>query len=117
MVKKMSEDKNKKGLTNQTIIFMLAVALFFDALQTLLAFIFMDWLVSIFAGLTFYLWFKIKGMSFMKPKRLAAFGGASLVEMIPALAVLPAWTASIAYLAIDSKIKKVVPKLDIIKRQ
>ena len=89
---------------------MIGVALFFDFLQFILGFVYMGWLVGIFAGLTFWLWFKMKGISFMKPKRFAAFGGASLLEIIPIpfVASLPAWTAAVAYLALESKIKKVV---------
>ena len=66
----------------------------------------MGWLVGIFAGLTFYVWFKQYGVSFMKPKRMFAFGGASLIEMlpIPFLADLPAWTAAVSYLALSSKL-------------
>ena len=102
----------KKGLNNTTIALMISVALFFDALQWLLAFIFMGWLVTIFAGLTFYVWFKIRGMSFMKPKRFATFGGSFIVELIPVIGdVLPTWTASITYLALDSKIKKVLSQV------
>ena len=111
----MPEDK--KGLDNATIALMIGVALFFDALQWLLGWIFMGWLASIFAGLTFYVWFKIRGMSFMKPKRLGVFGGSFIVELIPVVGdILPTWTAAITYLALDSKIKKVVPALGIMKK-
>ena len=103
----MSEEK---GLDNTTIVLMVVTALFFDALQWLLAFVFMGWLVSIYAGLTFYVWFKIRGMSFMKPKRFATFGGSFIIELIPIVGdILPTWTASITYLALDSKIKKALP--------
>ncbi|MDP3763904.1 MAG: hypothetical protein Q8Q92_04705 [bacterium] len=110
--------EEQKGLNNTTIAFMIVVALFFDALQALLALVLMGWLVGIFAGLTFYLWFKIHGLSFMKPKRLLTFGTASFIEMFPLLplSALPAWTAAVSYLALDSKIKKIVPGLDIIKK-
>ena len=98
----------KKGLNNTTIALMVSVALFYDALQWLLGWIFMGWLVTIFAGLTFYVWFKMRGMSFMSPKRFTAFGGSFIVEFIPVIGdVLPAWTACIVYLALDSKIKKI----------
>ena len=103
-------DDNKKGLNNTTIVLMGVTALFFDALQWLLGWIFMGWLVTIFAGLTFYVWFKTKGMSFMKPKRFATFGGSFIIELIPVVGdILPTWTAAIVYLALDSKIKKVLP--------
>ena len=89
---------------------MVAVALFFDTLQILLGFIYLGWAVGIFAGLTFYVWFKMHGLSFMKPKRLFAFGGASILEIvpIPLLASLPAWTAAVLYLTLNSKVKKAV---------
>ena len=117
----MQEENKEKGLKSTTVVLMIAVALFFDALQALLTFIFMGWLAGIFAGLTFYLWFKIHGISFMKPKRLMAFGGASLIEIIPFLSALPAWTFAVSYLAISSKLKSIIPgaeiaKLDIIKK-
>lgn len=108
----MPEEKTeKKGLDNTTIALMISVALFYDALQVLLAFIFLGWLVGIFAGLTFYLWFKSRGLSFMKPKRFLTFGIASIIEMFPIipLSVLPAWTLAIVILALDSKIKKILP--------
>lgn len=109
--------EEKKGLNNTTIALMISVAIFYDVLQWLLAFIFMGWLVSIFALLTFYVWFKTKGMSFMKPKRFAAFGGSFIIELIPIVGdILPTWTASIIYLALDSKLKKVAPVLGIIKK-
>jgi len=109
--------EEKKGLNNTTIVLMICVALFYDVLQWLLGWIFMGWLVSIFAGLTFYTWFKIRGMSFMKPKRFLSFGGSFIVELIPGIGdILPTWTASIIYLALDSKIKKVAPVLGIMKK-
>ncbi|MBI2065748.1 MAG: hypothetical protein HYT68_01625 [Candidatus Zambryskibacteria bacterium] len=109
--------EKEKGLKNTTIALMVVTALFFDALQWFLAFIFMGWVVTIFAGLTFYLWFKLQGISFMKPKRLATFGGSFIIELIPILGdVLPAWTAAVVILVLDSKIKKVVPGLDIMKK-
>src|SRR3989338_9491758 len=99
----MPEENKEKGLKATTVVLMIAVALFFDALQTLLTFIFMGWLVGIFAGLTFYIWFKLRGMSFMKPKRFAAFGTSSIIEMFPfiPLSALPALTVSVTYFALD----------------
>ena len=113
----------KKGLKSHTIVFMIAVALFYDVLQWLLTLLFMGWLAGIFAGLTFYVWFKLHGINFMKPKRFIVFGGASLIEMFPILplSALPAWTAAVTYLALNSKLQEVIPgaditKLDIMKR-
>lgn len=103
--------EEQKGLNNTTIALMISVAVFYDVLQLLFTFIFMGWLVGIFAGLTFYVWFKVRGLSFMQPKRFMTFGGASFIEMFPLLplSALPAWTAAIVFLALDSKIKKMLP--------
>jgi len=104
----MPEEK-KKGLENHTIIFMIVVALFYDVLQWVMAFILMDWLVGIFAFLTFYVWFKMRGLNFATPKRAMVLGGGFIIEIIPILSVLPAWTLAVIILALDSKIKKIVP--------
>jgi hypothetical protein len=108
----------EKGLKSRTIVFMIVVSLFFDALQFLLGFVYLGWGAGIIAGLTFYVWFKIHHISFMKPKRFMAFGGASLIEMIPIpmLASLPAWTAAVTYLALTSKLKEIIPGADIVNR-
>jgi hypothetical protein len=99
--------KEKKGLDNMTIAFMVSVALFYDFLQIPLTPIFMGWLVSIFAGLTFYVWFKMRGVSFMSPKRAGILGGGFIIELVPLLNVLPAWALAVVLLGLDSKIKKV----------
>ena len=112
----MPEEKKETGLKNHTIVFMVVVALFYDALQWLLAFIFMDWLVSIFAYLTFFLWFRLNGISFMKPKRLLTAGGSFVLEIFPWVATLPALTGAVIFIALDSKIKKIAPGLDIMKK-
>ncbi len=107
------EGEKPKGLSNVTVGLMIVTALFFDLLQVLLSYVYMDWLVGIFAGLTFFLWFMMKGVKLLKPKRLAALGGASLVEMIPIpfVASLPAWTAAVIYTALDAKITKTLSKI------
>lgn len=98
----------KKELKNTTIALMVGTAVFFDVLQWLLAFILMDWLAGFFAFLTFYVWFKIYGMNFMTPKRVATMGTALIIEVIPVLAALPAWTGAVAILILDYKAKRVL---------
>lgn len=97
-----------RELKNHTFILMVVVALFFDGLQWLLAFVFMDWLAGFFAFLTFYIWFRLYGIKFSGIKRVATMGGALLIEVIPALAVLPAWTAAVVILVLDMRAKKLV---------
>ena len=96
----------EKGLKKTTVVLMIVVAIFFDVLQWLFTFIFMGWAVGIVAGFTFWLWFKFHGISFMQPKRFMAFAGSTLIEIIPFLSALPAWTLAVSYLAISSKIKE-----------
>jgi|SRR3989344_4799595 len=110
----MPENQKQPGLKSHTIVFMIVVALFFDLLQWLFEFIYMAWLVGIFAWLTFFLWFKMHGISFFKsPKKLAAAAGSSLIEMmpIPIISSLPALTAAVVYIALQSKLKEVVAKV------
>ena len=104
----MEESKKEKELKTHTIVLMVVVALFFDVLQWLLAFIFMDWLAGFYAFLTFFVWFKLHGITFMKPKRALTMGAAGLIEIIPWLAALPAWTAAVIIIALDTKIKKII---------
>lgn len=110
------EKKESKGLGNTTLILMISTAIFFDVLQWLLAFVFMDWFVSIFAFLTFYVWYKMRGLKFTTVKRAGTMASAFIVEIVPFLAMLPAWTTAVVILGLDSKIKKVVPGLDIMKK-
>lgn len=119
-------EEKQQGLESHTIALMIPTALFFDVLQFLLGFIYMGWVVGIFAGLTFWLWFRLKGIKigFGEPKRMLGFAGTSLVEMIPVplLAGLPAWTAFVTLICIKNKISGLVPgdgvvKLDIMNRK
>lgn len=106
----------EKGLKSTTIGLMIGSALLFDGLQALLTPIFLGWAVGIFAFLTFWLWFRMYGISFMRPKRLATMGAASIIEMIPFLSVIPAWTFAVAYLAISSKAKETISSVGGIKK-
>lgn len=102
--------EQEKGLQTHTIAFMIGTALFFDLLQFLLSFVFMGWLVGFFAGLTFWWWFRQHGISFNKASRWGSFAFVYIIEIIPVLGDLPAWTAEVAWLALSSKAKEVVEK-------
>ena len=100
--------QEKPFLKKSTIALMIATAIFFDAMQWLLAFILMDWLAGFFAFMTFYLWFKLHGMSFATPKRAGTMATALIIEMIPVIsAIAPTWTGAVIILILDTKIKKV----------
>ncbi|MBX4198837.1 hypothetical protein KW800_00985 [Candidatus Parcubacteria bacterium] len=88
---------------------MIAVALFFDAMQALLDFIFLGWLlVPPVAIFTFWLWFKLKGLDFFTARRGKLIGASVVIKLIPFLGDLPVWTGLIARIALDYKIKKTV---------
>lgn len=99
------EQAKKPRLDNATIALMVGLAIFYDALQALLNLIFMGWLVTILAFLSFWLWFKIKGISFMTAKRMSIIGGGALIEAIPMLDTLPGWTGMVTLIVLDAKLK------------
>lgn len=119
--------EKEKGLDSHTIFFMIWTAVFFDFLQFILSFIMMGWLVGFFAGLTFWWWFRQHGISFSRPSRWGSFALTYLVEVIPGLGAIPAWTFEVGFLALSSKAKEVVAdripgganvtKLDIMKKK
>jgi len=109
------EDEPKNSLPKGTIALMISTALFFDAIQVILLFfavgVVLNTFINIFAGLTFFLWFMMHGISFLSPKRLAGIGGGFIVELIPILNSLPAWTGAVWYIISTTKILQTVEKL------
>lgn len=84
-----------------TMGLMVATAIFFDVLQGFLTPFFLGWLVGIAAFFTFYIWFKMHGIKFKGTKRIATFGLSSIIEMIPFVSALPAWTFAVVILVVD----------------
>lgn len=82
---------------------MVAVAVFYDLVQFALTWLLgwiglgfiVSWLMTIWAGLTFGLWFTLKGASIMSGRRAAALGVGTIIEIIPILNFLPGWTVSV----------------------
>lgn len=105
-----------------TMGMMIAVALFFDGVQfgaDLLNFIpfvgfILAWTitsgVSIFAWLTFFLWFKLKGVKF-DSKVATTTVGAFFIELIPILNAFPAWTLSIVTIFLFFQSKEILDKV------
>jgi hypothetical protein len=108
-----NEEEEKQGqkaeqrINNVTAIFMIVVALLYDAAQAFLEWIgigfFINWILDIWAWLTFYIWFKLKGVSFANPKRALCLNGGFLLELIPLFDELPIWTASVIIMVITVK--------------
>lgn len=100
---------------------MIVTALFFDTIQfgadlinfiPFVGFIF-AWVissgVSIFAWLTFFLWFRLAGTKF-DSKIVATTVGAFFIELIPLLNALPAWTLSIVTIFLFFQSKEILNK-------
>lgn len=92
-------DDHPKRIGNISAGLMISVALIFDAIQTILTFIGIGIIVgpfiSLWSFLTFFTWFKIKGVTFIDRaggKKVAAWAGTFLLEAIPGLNSLPGIT-------------------------
>jgi len=108
----MEEEKNQNKIDGTTASLMIAVAIFFDAIQFVLAFIpiagfVLNKFISIFAGLTFWFWLTLKGVSGTSKW---VSGGSFIIEIlpIPFLSALPVFTGGIiAIIAKERTVKKV----------
>jgi hypothetical protein len=103
--------KTPPKIETHTAALMIGTAIFFDILQWGAAFIFMDWLVSIFAYMTFGLWFLMKGIRILTPKRMSALGGSLLLEVFPFVAALPALTSAVTIVILDAKAKNLAKSI------
>ncbi len=112
---RVGEEKPKSSLPKSTIVLMTVTALFFDALQAILTMFGIGLIaspfISILAGFIFWLWFMMRGVSLVTPKRFLALGGGFLAELIPAIDALPAWTAAVWYTISTTKIAEVAQKV------
>lgn len=104
----------QERISNITAVFMIAVALLFDGVQAFFEWILIgfvvNWLINILAWLTFFVWFKFKSVSFMNLKRSAIFNGGFFLELIPLVAELPLWTATIVTMVMMVKLEDKIGK-------
>jgi len=96
---------------------MIITAIFFDSVQMIFGAIglipvigtvlggLLSFMTGFFAWLTFYTWFKIHKVSFIRPQRLVAILGAGFIELVPFLNALPAWTLAVMFLIASAKIE------------
>ena len=96
------ESKPKRKIGFMQAGFMIGVAVIFDLAQAgieLISVGFLGWLfnplVSIFASMTFFMWFTLNEVSFLKPTKLITMLGTTLIELIPWLNDVPAWTLGV----------------------
>lgn len=105
----------KNHFSETTIFLMIFVALCADGAQALIGWIpafgnILADFFSILVFMTFFLWFKMHGISMMTPKRLKALAIGGIVELVPFLNILPAWTGVVVYLIGTTKIKEIASK-------
>lgn len=111
-----SGGENKKYKISTVVgLLMIIVALLVDGVSFLLGiFVILEpinWIVWICAVLGFYVWLKMVGMSWndAKGKRtLMMFGGATGIEFIPYVNMLPAWTAFVIWAIVNDRIEGVL---------
>ena len=105
----MAAEKIKKGqISKKDFILMLSVAIFFDIIFGLIQII--PGVGSVAASvfnviplMLFFIWYRLLGVDFANPKKSISFFGASIIEIIPGVNILPAWTAEITYMYILQK--------------
>ncbi len=106
---------NESKIKDTTAFLIIFTALCFDGGQAILGWvpivgnILADFL-SIFAFFTFSLWFYMYGIEMLTPKRLMSMIGGGVIEMIPYLNLLPAWTMVVVYLIGTTKIQELANK-------
>lgn len=101
MKERIERERPQPRIDTGTIVFMISVAFFFDFLQALFALTFIGSIVasvmSIFIWLTFYLWLKLHGITFMDNlARMIIMWSGFVIELIPVLNIVPGWTFSVS---------------------
>lgn len=117
------QQKKPHTIPTITAVLMAAVALLFDAVQAgtnllhlipyigNLSAIIATTLMDVWAFLTLYVWFKLHGVSFANPKRGLTMAGTLLIEVIPALNALPAWTAAVVIIFLTTRAEELLEKI------
>jgi len=107
--------EKENQISDTTTILMIGTALFFDFFQAVVGWIpavgnILAAIISIFAFMTFFLWFYMNGIRMISPKRLTGMIGGGVIELVPYLNILPAWTMVVVYLIGTTKIKEMAAK-------
>jgi hypothetical protein len=106
--------ESRNRIPSHTAVLMGSTAFFFDTLQGLFGIFHsipvagtvlataIGWAVTFIAAFTFFLWFKLHGISFLDSgvRKLITFFGGTLIELVPLLNILPAWTLSVMLLIV-----------------
>ena len=91
----MPPKEQKSKISKATFYEMLAVAILFDLVSLIPI---LGTISDIGALLIFYIWYKIKGVSFSNPKRGASLILTAIIEAIPIIDMIPTWTFEVIYM-------------------
>ena len=103
-------------ISNIESFFMVAMALFiFDLpmmfLEWALIGFLLNWMISLLAAMTFWLWFTLKGVSFVKPSRLFTYLAALGIDLIPgtsaSIILAFTWTVGTLIILIMTRVEDV----------
>lgn len=108
-------EKEKKQISDTSAFLMIFAAICFDGIQALVGWIpvfgnILAGLLSVFVFLTFFLWFRMHGITMITPKRLTAMIGGGVIELIPFINIFPAWTSVVVYLIGTTKVRELASK-------
>jgi len=86
------EEKHKKRIGNLTFGLMVALAIILDIISIIPG---ANIIVDIVAALVFGLWFMLRGVGFVNPRRFSVGIIAIIIELVPFLSILPGITAGV----------------------
>jgi uncharacterized membrane protein len=91
--------KPKERIGSGKEFLMKVVAIGFDTIAILGLIPFIGWvfsmLVAIFGSLTFFMWFMMSGVRFIKSKNIGVVATSAIIEIIPILNILPGFSLSV----------------------
>jgi|SRR3989338_5739878 len=95
-------------------VFLILVALFFDGIQVFLTLIIigavLNWMVSMFAAMTFYIWLKMLGVSYWEgngTRKLLSFIGCGFLEAVPIFNAFLGWTVFVVLIILFESAERV----------
>ena len=106
----MSPTNTAPQISSIWAFIMVGVALCFDAIVFFINLIpilgqIISPIIGFIAYMTFFLWFKLKGVDMMKFKRIATMGTGFLISIIPILNMLPEITISVVITIMSTRVK------------
>ena len=112
-----ASDGKIEKISNPEFVMMIIVAVIFDSLQFIISLTSLIGGVTaliggiiatgigLFGWLTFFVWFKIKGISFSSARRMTREVVTRLIELIPYLNMLPMLTFTVVVTKIEEKLE------------